>query len=858
MTQRDPRAPGGARPRTRPACGHRAALHRAARQHHRGPAGAAHGAARRREASSPTARTCSPTCSAAASACASSRPRCATAPGRARRESPSATCSSLGIGGSYLGPRLVVEALARHRRRPRGALRRQRRPRRPRRRARRARPRLHPGRGGLEDLHHAGDDGQRRRRPALDRGRAGRGARSRSTWSPPPPTPPRPRASGFPNATCSPSATGSAGASPCGRAWGSRSPSPWACPPSSASSPARTRWTSNSAPRRRSATSPCSSRSSGVWNRDFLGIPVPRGAALRPAPREPARLPAAAGDGIERQARRRERRAGRLRHLPRHLRRGGHPRASTRSTSGCTRARRTASCDFIVVARPMGSREARARHPARQRAGAVGSAHDGRARPATRTATAPATGRARPSCCLRLEPGRAGRAGRALRAQGVRPGASLWGVNPFDQFGVELGKTIAGRILPALAQPAPALHPATSHLLGVIRKAAQGGRRPAEPSPAIRHADQGLQAHRRVAAHRRRDRRPEGHRRIRQSRLRAARRRRPTTACRAASLASLFRQDDAQAHPAEHRAHRARARPPPRCSMRASPAAAAGCSSRCSPRSTRATSPPASSRCCTTSPAQRETESALNLTTARLLALVEASPNAALIENSAGEVELVNEAFCRLLGLESAPQSLLGLPAVEVVGRSRAVDAKALARAQRKPDASASIPIELRRRPPRHARAPAAARRRGAGRRHVVVAAALRATSPRKPTAAPPRSRSSRRSAPSFRSRSRGSPPSRSARSRWSSTPRSWSTSTRIRASTETALVAIGDLVDFSKVEGGIELHRAEFGLRAAVADLVKRIAHRRRGVRLPPAREGGAGRPRPRSRATSSACSCC
>lgn len=90
---------------------------------------------------------------------------------------------------------------------------------------------------------------------------------------------------------------------------------------------------------------------------------------------------------------------------------------------------------------------------------------------------------------------------------------------------------------------------------------------------------------------------------------------------------------------------------------------------------------------------QRETESALNLTTARLMALVEASPNAALIENAAGEVELVNEAFCRLLALESAPQSLLGLPAVEVIGRSKAVDREAVARAHRKPDEDASIPL---------------------------------------------------------------------------------------------------------------------------------------------------------------------
>ena len=91
---------------------------------------------------------------------------------------------------------------------------------------------------------------------------------------------------------------------------------------------------------------------------------------------------------------------------------------------------------------------------------------------------------------------------------------------------------------------------------------------------------------------------------------------------------------------------------------------------------------------------QRETESALNLTTARLLALVEASPNAALIENAAGDVELVNEAFCRLLGLESAPQSLLGLAAVEVIGRSKAIDAQALSRMHRKPDAAASLALE--------------------------------------------------------------------------------------------------------------------------------------------------------------------
>jgi glucose-6-phosphate isomerase len=50
-------------------------------------------------------------------------------------------------------------------------------------------------------------------------------------------------------------------------------------------------------------------------------------------------------------------------------------------------------------------------------------------------------------------------------AQGV-----LWGIDSFDQWGVELGKSIAGRILPAVRGAEATLHPATHHLLGVIRK----------------------------------------------------------------------------------------------------------------------------------------------------------------------------------------------------------------------------------------------------------------------------------------------------------------------------------------------------------------------------------------------------
>jgi glucose-6-phosphate isomerase len=46
----------------------------------------------------------------------------------------------------------------------------------------------------------------------------------------------------------------------------------------------------------------------------------------------------------------------------------------------------------------------------------------------------------------------------------------VWGIDSFDQWGVELGKTIAGKILSAVRGGDAALHPATHHLLGVIQK----------------------------------------------------------------------------------------------------------------------------------------------------------------------------------------------------------------------------------------------------------------------------------------------------------------------------------------------------------------------------------------------------
>jgi glucose-6-phosphate isomerase len=46
----------------------------------------------------------------------------------------------------------------------------------------------------------------------------------------------------------------------------------------------------------------------------------------------------------------------------------------------------------------------------------------------------------------------------------------LWGIDSFDQWGVELGKTIAGHILPALRGAEATVHPATHHLLGLLRR----------------------------------------------------------------------------------------------------------------------------------------------------------------------------------------------------------------------------------------------------------------------------------------------------------------------------------------------------------------------------------------------------
>jgi glucose-6-phosphate isomerase len=131
-----------------------------------------------------------------------------------------------------------------------------------------------------------------------------------------------------------------------------------------------------------------------------------------------------------------------------------------------------AASDFIVVASPMGSRkdahEALLAHALAQSEALMAGRQTGDAHrdcPGDRPSTT--------IVLPRLDPASIG-ALLALYEHKVYAQAVLWGINCFDQFGVELGKAIAGRILPAVrGQGDGGLHPATRHLVGVLHKLAQ-------------------------------------------------------------------------------------------------------------------------------------------------------------------------------------------------------------------------------------------------------------------------------------------------------------------------------------------------------------------------------------------------
>ncbi len=218
---------------------------------------------------------------------------------------------------------------------------------------------------------------------------------------------------------------------------------------------------------------------------------------------------------------------------------------------------------------------------------------------------------------------------------------------------------------------------------------------------------------------------------------------------------------------------------------------------------------------------QRETEQALNLSAARLLALAESSRRAVLIENAAGEIELANEALVRLLDIKSAPQSLAGMPVLDALARSTLVDAKAIEKARKKADPAMSFAVKLpdgrtltlQRQPltvdevsggavwrPREETVTQGASK-GAAEIALIEKIGMELSVAMEGI-----------SAITIRAQQMEFDPALVEHFQ------------RIRGSTETAMAAIGDLVDFSTLSGGVVLHKTPFALRAALAELVARV----------------------------------
>ena len=129
------------------------------------------------------------------------------------------------------------------------------------------------------------------------------------------------------------------------------------------------------------------------------------------------------------------------------------------------------SCDFIVVARPMGTDAERHARLLAHAAAQSEALMNGIETPETWRACP--GGRASTTIVLpSLDPHHLG-ALLALYEHKVFAEGALWGINSFDQWGVELGKKIASAILPAVRGSGEAAEPATRHLLGVIHKLQQ-------------------------------------------------------------------------------------------------------------------------------------------------------------------------------------------------------------------------------------------------------------------------------------------------------------------------------------------------------------------------------------------------
>jgi len=217
--------------------------------------------------------------------------------------------------------------------------------------------------------------------------------------------------------------------------------------------------------------------------------------------------------------------------------------------------------------------------------------------------------------------------------------------------------------------------------------------------------------------------------------------------------------------------------------------------------------------------AQRDTEQALYVLTARLLALAEASPVAAMIENADCDIEMVNEAFIRLIGLQSAPQSLMGIPADDVLKRSESIDPDALARAR---ETSRGNPMLAIRRPDGTTVT--------LERQPIVVEGEVSGGvwSPRSETEAgvkgPAEIALIEKIGEELSIALEGMSAISIRAQQMEFEPVLVEHFQRIRRSTETAMAAIGDLVDFSKLSGNIVLRPQVFELRPALAALIARL----------------------------------
>ena len=196
-----------------------------------------------------------------------------------------------------------------------------------------------------------------------------------------------------------------------------------------------------------------------VWYGDFFGAQT---VAVLPYEQYLKRfpgLPAAADDGVERQARDPRRPAGRLRDRRRLLGRAGDQRPALllpadppgdeadpvrlhrllRAAEPARRPPRPADLERLRAGRGAGVRQDARRGPRRGRPGGAGAAPRLRRQPTLERDP-------RPSASTRAALGSLV----ALYEHSVFTQGTIWGIDSFDQWGVELGKVLAKRIIPEL------------------------------------------------------------------------------------------------------------------------------------------------------------------------------------------------------------------------------------------------------------------------------------------------------------------------------------------------------------------------------------------------------------------------